>query len=234
MFRDIDNVPVGVDFRTHIQDALEKKPHPARCGGAGWHGPRKGADRIEEETDQVRIEIETALKSGIAVIPVLVGKTEMPKPADLPESLKALCYRNAIRIDPGQTSTTSGPADPRDRRDLEPKGSPRQISPGSFTPLPRSSRCCSIAVGFLYFARRRKRHASAVAEGGRCGRSAGYSTAEDNPRIMEYSPWSSPLQGVDDDAWSIGRPPSSPSLNQAGIRAPQSMDRSPGWNGDAR
>ena len=26
----------------------------------------------------------------------------MPKPSDLPESLKALCYRNAIRIDPGQ------------------------------------------------------------------------------------------------------------------------------------
>jgi TIR domain len=50
VFRDIDNVPVGVDFRTHIQDALQKSDILLAVVGAGWHGPRKGHDRIEEET----------------------------------------------------------------------------------------------------------------------------------------------------------------------------------------
>ena len=103
VFRDVDNVPVGVDFRSHIQDVLQKSDVLIAVVGPDWRGSRsKGHARIDEENDQVRIEVETALKKGIPAIPVLVGRSEIPAPAELPESLKQFSYRNAVRVDTGQ------------------------------------------------------------------------------------------------------------------------------------
>ena len=50
----------------------------------------------------MRIEIETALRRNILVIPVLVGKATMPSAKDLPESMKSFAFRNAtpLRVDP--------------------------------------------------------------------------------------------------------------------------------------
>ena len=55
---------------------------------------------------------------------------------------------------------------------------------------------------------------------------------EDNPRIMEYIDMVSPLQGIHDDGPGVDWVPAfvAWSLNQAGIRAPQSMDPL-AWNG---
>jgi hypothetical protein len=58
--------------------------------------------RILDETDPVRIEIETALRCGSPVIPVLVGGARMPRPVDLPHSLRDLSYRNATEVDAGR------------------------------------------------------------------------------------------------------------------------------------
>ena len=103
VFRDVDSVPVGVDFRSHIQDVLQKSDILLAVVGPNWRGPRPDAPaRIEEDNDQVRIELETALKKNIPVIPVLVGRSEIPAPSELPDSLKPFCYRNAVRVDTGQ------------------------------------------------------------------------------------------------------------------------------------
>ena len=45
--------------------------------------------------DYVRIEIETALKYKIRVIPILVDGAQMPQSKDLPPSLAPLVYLNA-------------------------------------------------------------------------------------------------------------------------------------------
>lgn len=58
VFRDVDNVPVGVDFRSHIQDVLQKSDVLIAVVGPDWRGSRsKGHARIDEENDQVRIEV---------------------------------------------------------------------------------------------------------------------------------------------------------------------------------
>src|SRR5437867_1755863 len=89
VFRDIDNIPPGIDFRRHINEALQKSDVLIAVVGPKWLGPVKGgAARINDETDQVRIELETALQRGIPVIPVMVGGMKPPKPQQLPDTLR--------------------------------------------------------------------------------------------------------------------------------------------------
>ena len=85
VFMDIDNIPFGIDFRDHIKGALTHTDILIVIVGPKWLGPvKRGRNRIEEETDPVRIEVETALRRAIPVIPVLVDGTSMPKPDALP------------------------------------------------------------------------------------------------------------------------------------------------------
>lgn len=103
VFMDIDNIPFGRDFRSHIKDALGTSDVVIVVIGDKWLGSGKsGHARIQEETDPVRIEVETALQKGIPVIPVLSGDTRMPKPAQLPETLKDLAFINAATVDTGR------------------------------------------------------------------------------------------------------------------------------------
>jgi hypothetical protein len=68
--------------------------------GKGWIDARddKGARRLDNPDDFVRIEIESALKQDKRVIPVLVGDTRMPRPEELPEAIRPLARRNAVRL----------------------------------------------------------------------------------------------------------------------------------------
>jgi len=103
VFRDIDDIPPGVDFRKHIDEALQETDVLIVVIGRRWVGSAKpGNVRIHDEADPVRIEVETALKRNIAIVPVLVGDTRMPTSAQLPASLKEFTFRNAVRIDSGQ------------------------------------------------------------------------------------------------------------------------------------
>jgi hypothetical protein len=103
VFMDIDSIPFGIDFREHIKEALAKNDILVAVIGPKWLGATKGGRlRIAEETDPVRIEVETALKNGSAVIPILVNGAKMPKPAELPDTLKDLSFRNAAEVDAGR------------------------------------------------------------------------------------------------------------------------------------
>src|SRR5262249_37354381 len=72
--------------------------------GPKWMGAKKGGMfRISgDKDDPVRIEIETALKQRMPLIPVLVGRASMPKSSALPESLQNLCFLNAAEVDDGR------------------------------------------------------------------------------------------------------------------------------------
>src|SRR5262249_5772502 len=60
-----------------------------------------GQPRIADEADWVRIEIEAALGKKIPVIPILIDRTPLPKPNELPEALREFAYRQATNIDTG-------------------------------------------------------------------------------------------------------------------------------------
>ncbi len=103
VFMDIENIPFGSDFRTHIREALLQSDVLIAVVGPDWLGRGNGGpSRISNETDPVRIEIETALQGRIPLIPVLVNNAGMPEAADLPDSLKDFAFLNAADVDTGR------------------------------------------------------------------------------------------------------------------------------------
>jgi hypothetical protein len=107
VFRDIDNIPFGIDFRKVINDALRDTDVLIAIVGPNWRGAdERGGARINEANDLVRIEVETALQRDIPVIPVLVGGAAMPKGTELPDSLVDFSFRNAASIDSGRNFDT--------------------------------------------------------------------------------------------------------------------------------
>jgi hypothetical protein len=102
IFRDIDNIPIGVDFRAHVDQVLGASDVVLAVVGPQWMGPSALQSRLGDEADPVRVEIEAALRKGAPLIPVLVLGAAMPMASQLPESLKDFAYRNAIRLDAGQ------------------------------------------------------------------------------------------------------------------------------------
>lgn len=104
LFRDIDTIPAGVDFRDYIQDALRNCHVVLVFIGRHWLSApdESGGRRLEDPSDHVRIEVETALQvAGLRVIPVLVRRAEMPTETELPASLSPLAFRNAILVRTG-------------------------------------------------------------------------------------------------------------------------------------
>ena len=103
VFMDIDNIPFGRDFRQHIQDALSTSKALVVVIGPQWLGvTATGQARIDDKNDPVRVEVETALKNSLPIIPVLVGDTKMPEPQQLPDDLKTLAFINAASVDTGR------------------------------------------------------------------------------------------------------------------------------------
>jgi len=101
VFKDVDSIPIGRDFRTHLQDAVGRCDALIVIIGKHWcdasaHGKR----RLDDPRDHLRIEVESALARNIPVIPVLVQGASMPEEEVLPESLRSLAYRNAIPVRP--------------------------------------------------------------------------------------------------------------------------------------
>src|SRR4051794_15983660 len=102
VFTDIDSIPLGRDFLRHINSELSTSDVLLAVVGPRWiRGGGEQGQGIGEETDYVRIEVEGALKRDMPVIPILVGGAKMPKPAELPEGLRAFAYRNAAAVDSG-------------------------------------------------------------------------------------------------------------------------------------
>jgi hypothetical protein len=102
IFIDIENIPFGIDFRKHIDDVLHEVQVLIVIIGKQWRGLRDaGPARIFDESDPVRIELQTALNSPIRIIPILIDDATMPDASDLPEPVKEFSYRNALRVDSG-------------------------------------------------------------------------------------------------------------------------------------
>lgn len=102
VFKDVDNIPLGIDFRTYLEEQVAKCDVFLAVIGRYWMKPQgqKGKSRLTDPADFVRLEIETALKRQIPVIPVLVEGASIPPVERLPTSLQGLSYRNCIIVRP--------------------------------------------------------------------------------------------------------------------------------------
>jgi uncharacterized membrane protein YhaH (DUF805 family) len=100
LFMDVDAIEPGVDFVKTLDEQVAACIAFIAVIGPRWLIARgnDGNPRLDNPTDYVRLEIESALKRDIRVIPVLVDGASMPRPSDLPPSLQALARRNAVEI----------------------------------------------------------------------------------------------------------------------------------------
>jgi len=104
VFFDVDNIPLGVDFRDYIGDAVGDCDVLLVIIGDQWLGSSDahGKRRIDDPTDFVRVEIEAAFKRRIPIVPILVGDAVLPAPESLPESVREILFRNAAEIRAGR------------------------------------------------------------------------------------------------------------------------------------
>jgi hypothetical protein len=100
LFMDVDNISPGEDFVLVLESQVAQCDALLAVIGKGWLDAKdeRGNRRLDDPKDFVRIEIESALKRGKRVIPVLMPEARMPRPDDLPEAVRPLARYQAVRL----------------------------------------------------------------------------------------------------------------------------------------
>ena|SRR5579864_7962581 len=100
VFMDIDTLEPGVDFAEVIEKAVGSCQVLIVVIGSEWLRVEDAAGRrrLDDEADYVRLELATALRRSIRVIPVLVQGAPMPRAEELPADIAKLARRNAIEL----------------------------------------------------------------------------------------------------------------------------------------
>lgn len=93
VFVDIDSISPGIDFVESINEAIAASAVVLVLIGRRWT-----PERLQDPRDFVRIEIETALKQGARIVPLLFEDVNMPRPEELPPELASLTRRQAVEI----------------------------------------------------------------------------------------------------------------------------------------
>ena len=98
IFMDIENLEPGADFTEAIERSLSTCDVFLAVIGPQWLGNREGDLRINNPNDWVRLEVATALRRNVRVVPVLVDGGSLPAAEQLPEDLQPLLRRQTIEI----------------------------------------------------------------------------------------------------------------------------------------
>jgi len=98
VFKDVDSIHPGMAFADYIVDAVHQSAVELVIIGPRWLNAVVGWNRLDDPADFVRLEIETALRQGVALIPVLVMGATFPPAQRLPGSLQQLVGRNGLQV----------------------------------------------------------------------------------------------------------------------------------------
>jgi len=97
---DVAAIEPGRDFRKAIDQSVASCSVLLAMIGRDWLDTRdaQGQRRLDNVNDFVRMELASALRRDIPVVPVLVRGAKMPTEDQLPDDLKELHYRNAVEL----------------------------------------------------------------------------------------------------------------------------------------
>lgn len=93
VFLDVYSVMMGQDFRDAVRVRLAASDVVLLLVGSDWQ-----PELLHRDNDYVRFEIEQALIGQKHIIPVLVDTAVMPDAQEVPESIRAVVYRNAVPL----------------------------------------------------------------------------------------------------------------------------------------
>ncbi len=94
VFYDVDSMRYGADWHQQILDAIQRVSVVVVLIGENWM-----SDRLSEDDDPVRTEIETAFEYNKPVFPLLVRGASMPAAEQLPQTIVALASLHAATVD---------------------------------------------------------------------------------------------------------------------------------------
>jgi len=100
VFRDSEDIAKGTHFELEIRDSLRSASVLLLLIGPRWLtlDDDAGHPCLQSKGDYVRSEVETALRSGLPIIPVLLPGANMPTQEELPPSIAALAMSQALAI----------------------------------------------------------------------------------------------------------------------------------------
>jgi hypothetical protein len=100
IFLDVEGIQPGHDFRQVLEARIATCTVLLALIGPDWlqSTDASGQRRLDDPHDFVRLEIATALRRGIPVVPVLVRQARMVSSEALPADLSALAFRQAVEL----------------------------------------------------------------------------------------------------------------------------------------
>jgi len=99
VFMDVLGIAPGADFVKQLESAVDQCDVLLALIGKRWAGEDgAGQARIHDPQDWVRVEVATAIRRGVRVIPVLLDGASMPALESLPEELRPLARMNAVDV----------------------------------------------------------------------------------------------------------------------------------------
>ena len=100
IFMDVDAMKPGIDFAEQLDSQVSQCRVVLAVIGPRWSDAKDqaGHRRLDTDRDYVRIELASALKRAIPVIPVLVDGAAMPREESLSDDLKPLARRHALEL----------------------------------------------------------------------------------------------------------------------------------------
>jgi hypothetical protein len=100
VFMDVDDIPPGADFASHIDGRVGSCDVMVVVIGKNWLTARNAAGqlRLSDPKDFVGLEVALALQRRVLVIPVLVSGAQVPNADELRTDLKTLARRNALKL----------------------------------------------------------------------------------------------------------------------------------------
>jgi hypothetical protein len=103
VYQDVHGSPAADRYRERIAAVLAHCAVVVVVIGPDWlRRDADGRNRLDDPGDLLRFEIVTALRRpDVVIFPVLLGGAALPRPADLPEEVRPLLERTALRIDQG-------------------------------------------------------------------------------------------------------------------------------------
>jgi hypothetical protein len=145
IFMDVAGIRPGADFAKVLFDKVAACDVLLALIGPRWIDARDkdGNRRLDSTADYVRIEIATALRIDIPLIPILLDDATIPRAQELPKDIEGLVRRNGLHLHDASFDSDISP-----RSNCSPRrrpGAPRKSEDGNQAPS-RTSRSASRSI----------------------------------------------------------------------------------------
>jgi glycosidase len=100
VFMDVSSLEGGTDYLRTIRETVAACDVCVALIGDKWWSAAdaSGARRLDDSTDLLRIEIASALRENVTVIPCMFEEAKLPSEDQLPEDLRPLVTRQQVHI----------------------------------------------------------------------------------------------------------------------------------------